>query len=111
MRRVFAIGFIIFLLTVSISFSGEENPLLIKVKPAKLTPLKKEALTWVDGAMPELARLNDEIWRSAEVAMEEYRSAEALAAYLEKMGFAVERGVGGLPTAFVGVYGSGEPVV
>ncbi|MBN2408598.1 MAG: amidohydrolase, partial [Candidatus Aminicenantes bacterium] len=112
MRKGISCGLAFFLIAVSIFLCAEEeNPLLIKVKPAKLTPLKKEVLAWVDAASPELARLNDEIWRAAEVAMEEYRSAEALASYLEKMGFAVERGVAGLPTAFVGVYGSGQPVI
>jgi len=92
--------------------SAEEvNPLLIKVKPAKLTPLKKEALAWVDTALPELTKLNDEIWHAAEVAMEEYLSAEALASYVERAGFKVERGVAGLPTAFVGIYGSGQPMI
>ena len=112
MRGNRTLGFILFLMTASLVFSAEEvNPLLIKVKPAKLTPLKTEALAWVDAAMPELTRLNDEIWQAAEVAMEEYRSAEALAAYIEKAGFKVERGVAGLPTAFVGTYGSGQPVI
>jgi aminobenzoyl-glutamate utilization protein B len=96
----------------SLVFAAEDvNPLLIKVKPAKLTPQKKEALAWVDAAMPELAELNDEIWRAAEVAMEEYHSADALASYVERAGFKVERGVAGLPTAFVGIYGSGQPVI
>ena len=30
---------------------------------------------------------------------------------LEKEGFTVERGIGGLETAFVGTYGSGKPVI
>jgi aminobenzoyl-glutamate utilization protein B len=97
--------------TILVSAAEEVNPLLIKVKPAKLTPLKKEALAWIDAAMPELNRLNDEIWKNAEVAMEEYRSSEALASYLERAGFTVERGVAGLPTAFVGAFGSGQPVI
>src|SRR4030066_559033 len=93
------------LMFVGLVLSAEEvNPLLIKVKPAKLTPLKKEALAWVDTALPELTKLNDEIWQNAEVAMEEYRSSEALAIYLEKAGFKVEKGAAGLPTAFVGTY-------
>jgi aminobenzoyl-glutamate utilization protein B len=105
-------GILLLLIAVSLIFAAEEvNPLLIKVKPAKLTPLKKEALAWVDTALPELTKLNDEIWRAAEVAMEEYRSAEALASYVERAGFKVERGVAGLPTAFVGIYGSGQPVI
>ncbi len=112
MKRNRTLGLVLFLMTASFVFAAEEvNPLLIKVKPAKLTPQKEEALAWVDAAMPELTALNDEIWRAAEVAMEEYLSAEALASYLEKAGFKVERGVAGLPTAFVGIYGSGQPVI
>ncbi len=112
MRKRLAFGFSVLLIAASGNIiAQEENPLLINVKPAKPTPLKKEALAWVDSAMLELAQLNDEIWHAAEVAMEEYRSSEVLASYLEKMGFMVERGVAGLPTAFVGVYGSGEPVI
>lgn len=112
MRRNLIFGTLILLAAAGFLSAAEEvNPLLIPVKPAKLTPLKKEALAWVDAAMPELARLNDEIWRNAEIALEEYRSAEALASYLDKAGFKVERGVAGLPTAFVGTYGSGQPVI
>jgi aminobenzoyl-glutamate utilization protein B len=111
MRRYLSPVFFLFLIVTSLSFSEEANPLLIKVNPAKLTPLKKEALAWVDANMPGLAELNDEIWRFAEPAMEEYKSSEALASYLEKMGFTLEKGVAGLPTAFVGTYGSGQPVI
>jgi len=89
----------------------KENPLLIEVKPAKLTPLKQEALSWLESNMAQLTEINDKIWSLAEVAMEEYESSELLASYLEKMGFAVTRGVAGMPTAFVAVYGSGEPVI
>jgi len=111
-RRVLWIVFVFLGLVAALQvLSAQENPLRIPVKPAKLTPLKKAAMTWVEANMAELAGLNDELWRAAEVAMEEYRSAEALASYVEKNGFKVERGVAGLPTAFVGVYGAGDPVI
>ena len=112
MKKIATFGTLLLLITASLLLAAEEvNPLWITIKPARLTPPKKEALAWVDAAMPELAALNDEIWRAAEVAMEEYRSAEALASYVERAGFKVERGVAGLPTAFVGIYGSGQPVI
>ena len=47
----------------------------------------------------------------AETAFEETKSAEILASYAEKNGFNVERGVAGMPTAFVATYGSGSPVI
>ncbi len=93
--------------------SGEdkEDPLLLHVKPSELTPLKKDAFVWLEANMKQLSEINDEIGRLAEVAMEEYESAELLASYLEQSGFQVTRGVAGMPTAFVAVYGTGEPVI
>ncbi len=111
MRKTAALVFVSLLITGPALRAQEENPLLIKVDPARLTSLKKEALAWLDAASSDLAQLNDDIWRAAEVAMEEYESSEALASFLEKHGFAVERGSAEMPTAFVGVYGSGQPVI
>ena len=91
--------------------AAEHDPLEIKVSPAKPTPLKKEAIARLDAAAADLDKINDEIWAAAEVALEEYKSSAALAAYLERSGFKVERGVAGLPTAFVAVFGSGEPAI
>jgi len=113
MRKIFAgLLSLFFLFSVFVyTEKGKEDPLLIKVKQAELTPLKKEAFTWLEATMSELAEISDKIWRLAEVAMEEYESAELLASYLEKKGFQVTRGVAGMPTAFVAVYGSGDPVI
>jgi aminobenzoyl-glutamate utilization protein B len=72
---------------------------------------KQEAIRSIDARSAELAGLSDEIWRYAETAFEETRSAEALAAYAEKSGFRVERGVAGMPTAFVATFGEGKPVI
>lgn len=88
-----------------------ENPLLIKVKPAKLTPIKKDAFQWIDNHYEELCTMSYAIWKFAEVAMEEWKSSEILSSYLEKNGFKVKREVAGLPTAFVAIFGSGEPVI
>ncbi len=88
-----------------------DNPFIIKVKPAKLNPLKKEAFSWIDSHKEELCELSDSIWRFAETAMKEFKSSELLTSYLEKKGFKVERGIAGLPTAFVAVFGKGEPII
>src|SRR5512141_1203606 len=52
-----------------------------------------------------------QIWGFHELALEEKQSSALLAGLLEKEGFAVERGVAGMPTAFVARAGKGEPVV
>lgn len=96
---------------IALSEKEKEDPLLIKVETAELTPLKEEAFSWLDENKTVLSEINEKIWSFAEVAMEEYESSELLAAYLEKMGFEVTRGVADMPTAFMAVYGSGEPVI
>ena len=59
----------------------------------------------------DLIKISDEIWSNAETAFEENESSKLLADYAEKNGFKVDRGVAGMPTAFVATYGSGRPVI
>jgi aminobenzoyl-glutamate utilization protein B len=113
MQKAPVIILVLLLCSGAVSFpeNVSEDPLSIDVKPAKMTPEKKFTLSWLDENMAELSEINAKIWEFAEVAMEEYQSAELLASYLEKNGFQVSRGIAGMPTAFVAVYGRGEPVI
>ena len=56
-----------------------------------------------------LIKISDEIWKNAELALEEHKSSKILADYPEKNAFSLERGVAGMPTAFIASYGSGRP--
>lgn len=56
-------------------------------------------------------RISDQIWEYAEAGMKEYKSAEYLEAQAKELGFAVETGISGIPTAFIASYGSGKPVI
>lgn len=53
----------------------------------------------------------DELWENPELSMQEYKSSAALIRLLEENGFEVEKGVAGMPTAFVASYGDGKPVI
>ena len=55
--------------------------------------------------------LADRIWEYAELSLQEYESAALLSKTLEELGFAVEREVAGIKTAFLGKYGTGRPVI
>lgn len=72
---------------------------------------KKAAAATIDRNAAEMARLSDEVWRYAETALRETKSAKALADAAEGQGFRVTRGVAGMPTAFVAEFGSGKPVI
>ncbi len=81
------------------------------VSAQKMNANKKAVLASVEKHEAELIKISDSIWGLAETAFEEVESAEILADYAEKNGFTVERGVAGMPTAFVATYGSGSPVI
>ncbi len=72
---------------------------------------KQTALEWVEQNEKLLTDVHQEIWELAEVGLQEFRTAKVLTDILEKNGFKVEKGVAGMPSAFVATYGSGKPVI
>ena len=77
----------------------------------KMTKDKKELISSVEKHKENLIQISDSIWAMAETAFEESGSADLLAAYAEKNGMTVTRGVANIPTAFTATYGSGKPVI
>ena len=72
---------------------------------------KKRIGERVEGRAKDLDRLALEIHSRPELAFEERFAADSLADYLESEKVTVQRGAGGLETAFVAEAGSGGPVV
>ena len=72
---------------------------------------KLEALQIIDRESAYLCSVSDKIWDNPETAFEEFASADALCEALEHEGFAVEKNVAGIKTAFTGTWGSGKPVI
>jgi aminobenzoyl-glutamate utilization protein B len=66
---------------------------------------------YLDQTRPRWEQVSRQIWDFAETALQEKKSSAYLADLLTKEGFKVQRGIGGLPTAFVATAGSGSPVV
>ncbi len=75
------------------------------------TALKNTAIESVDAQRDVMVEMSDAIWGHAETALGETQSAQVLADYAESQGFVVERGVAGMPTAFIATYGEGEPII
>lgn len=55
--------------------------------------------------------LSDRIWEYAELSLKEFKSAEDYCETLASLGFEVEKNVANIPTAFLGKWGSGRPVI
>lgn len=73
--------------------------------------MKKEVREFIDQKNELLIEVSDKIWEYAEIALMEYESSKLLEEILKSEGFAVEKDVAGLPTAFVATFGSGSPVL
>ena len=76
-----------------------------------LKEVKEFIIGWNEDNTEEFYKVADEIWENPELSMQEYKSSALLEDLLEKHGFQVERGVAGMPTAFIATYGSGRPVI
>lgn len=66
---------------------------------------------FVQEKSPIFTDVSDQIWDFAEIAFQEYRSADLHCRILEQQGFSVVRNLGGIETAIMGSYGSGSPVI
>lgn len=80
-------------------------------QPPSLEDLKKQALELTDSEARLTQQIVDSIFSFSELGFQEYDTAEYVTSLLEKNGFKVERGVAGMPTAFVASWGSGRPVI
>ena len=70
--------------------------------------MKESAWGWIDENREHIVGLSDKVWDYAELGLVEEKSRRLLADELEKHGFRVERGVAGMPTAFIATWSNGE---
>jgi len=77
----------------------------------QLPALKQEAVTEIDKLATLTQQMVDEIFSFSELGFQEYETSRYVSGILEKNGFHLERGVAGIPTAWVATYGSGKPVI
>lgn len=77
----------------------------------RLESLKAEATTKIDQRAKLIQEIIDQVFSFGELGMQEFETSKYLTGLLEQNGFKVERGVAGMPTAFVATWGSGKPVI
>ncbi|GAA4488932.1 M20 family metallopeptidase [Gluconacetobacter asukensis] len=65
----------------------------------------------VDDHVPEFRALSDRIWDQPELAYDEFAAVAEHTAALESQGFRLTRAVAGIPTAVMGEFGEGGPVI
>ncbi|MEU6658354.1 M20 family metallopeptidase [Streptomyces sp. NPDC046821] len=75
------------------------------------TTLRNKAAAAVRAGSQQLVELSHGLHREPETALEEHRAAARIAALMKRAGFTVTTEAGGLPTALVATYGTGELVI
>ena len=85
------------------------------VLPAQQTPsldaLKQEAVAETDKMQTFTQQIVDQIFSFSELGFQEFETSKYVTGILEKNGFKIEKGIAGIPTAWVATYGNGKPVI
>jgi aminobenzoyl-glutamate utilization protein B len=82
-----------------------------KTSPDKEAALKADLAGQIDGMKKQAQVMVDSVFSFGELGFQEIETSKYLTGILEKEGFKVERGIAGIPTAFVATWGEGKPVI
>jgi aminobenzoyl-glutamate utilization protein B len=92
--------------------TGGASALCAQTTPAaREAAMKADLAGQIDGMKKQAQVMVDSVFSFGELGFQEIETSKYLAGVLEKEGFKVERGVAGIPTAFVASWGSGKPVI
>ena len=73
--------------------------------------MKADLAGQIDGMKKQAQVMVDSVFSFGELGFQEFETSKYLTGILEKEGFKIERGVAGIPTAWVASWGSGKPVI
>jgi aminobenzoyl-glutamate utilization protein B len=79
--------------------------------PEKVAAMKADLAGQIDGMKKQAQVMVDSVFSFAELGFQEVETSKYLTGILEKEGFRLERGVAGIPTAWLATWGSGKPVI
>jgi aminobenzoyl-glutamate utilization protein B len=73
--------------------------------------MKADLAGQIDAMKKQAQVMVDSVFSFGELGFQEFETSKYLTGILEKQGFKVDRGVAGIPTAWVASWGSGKPVI
>ncbi len=94
------------MLTAALSLCGGQA-----VSPQKEAAMKADLSGQIDGMKKQAQVMVDTVFSFGELGFQEFETSKYLSDLLEKDGFKVDRGVAGIPTAFMATWGEGKPVI
>ena len=72
---------------------------------------KAQVVKDVEAMKKQTQVMNDMVFSFGELGFQEFETSKYLTGILEKEGFKIERGLAGIPTAWMATWGSGKPVI
>jgi aminobenzoyl-glutamate utilization protein B len=94
-------------ITFSLTLSAQTTP----VPSAKVEAWKKETIKSLDGKSKTAQEMVDMVFSFSELGFQETESSAYLTNILKQNGFTIEKGIGGIPTAWMAKWGNGKPVI
>ena len=68
-------------------------------------------LDWMNSNQAIFTEIAQKIWENPQVAYEETFASELQMRILKEAGFTIQTNIGGVQTAFIAEYGSGNPII
>jgi aminobenzoyl-glutamate utilization protein B len=72
---------------------------------------KAEVMKSLDGKSKTAQEMVDMVFSFSELGFQETETSAYLTGILQKNGFKIEKGIGGIPTAWMAKWGAGKPVI
>src|SRR6201984_189052 len=101
-RLLWQVGAVILCLTLAWPVHPQSNP---------AQDYKAQVAKDVEAMSKQIQVMVDTVFSFGELGFQEFETSKYLTGILEKEGFKVERGISGIPTAWVASWGEGKPVI
>ncbi len=99
---------LLLLFTFSIHIAAQKNEAVVK---SKVKIWKNEVMKSLDEKYKTAQEMVDMVFSFSELGFQETETSAYLTSILGKNGFSLEKGIGGIPTAWMAKWGNGKPVI
>ncbi|MDQ6759266.1 MAG: amidohydrolase, partial [Acidobacteriota bacterium] len=82
-----------------------------KPVPGREAAMKADLTGHIDGMKKQIQVMVDTVFSFGELGFQEFETSKYLTGILEQEGFRVEKGLAGIPTAWMATWGQGKPVI
>ncbi len=88
-----------------------QNSAPSQIPPDREAAMKADLNGQIDAMRKQSQVMVDSVFSFGELGFQEFETSKYLTGILEKEGFKIDRGIAGIPTAWMATWGSGKPVI